>query len=1175
MFFRATSPYQPELQWSGISDQATFFRTKCQYSETYVRTTKHSETNYVSTHEPESKNGQSRNGKNSNSNVTNLVKFECKKCYSDFDHLHQLEKHIASVHEEKKPFKCEMCNNSESLCASATNLNKFECKKCNFSPLVHEEKNPFKCEKCVQNEKLNLHIASVHGREYPPLGHEGKKPFNHQFKCLKMVHEKRILRIASLNIGRGLFKKEELLVNTISEQNCDICSVSEVDIEDFDEKKPFSIRGYNTYFPLKREGTNKRRLLCFVKDGIDVKQRDDLMSDTLSSVWIEVKGINQKILVCTIYREFNDMTRKVPMNLHQQIEKIKILQSQIEVASKEGLALVIGDMNIDINKLEDPSYYQKKIAEEYLSMVGECGLEIINFGITWSRTHQDGNMLNSALDHALINKPTSVNDHYRIDIDYSDHSMICMDLNIEVPKLDNKIINSRDYRRIRANPKILLMELANIKWELMKDMENVDQMETFWTQQINNSLNLVAPWTTRLLKPKKYCLPMAVKTEIKKRKALQKRYQMRVKCGEEDSELEAQFKKQRNYCNKLIKQAVREKEGKNITNVSTVKEIWNSIQGILKPESLNRNTIKIQTEEKLIEDPLEVAESFNVYFKEKIGNLTSKLKKDPNTDPFLLLKEKLKDSKLSFRLRTVSEKQVMKILKSLKHKKSYGCDGITSEVLKLGADVLIVPLTYMINYSILKGRFPSKWKLSKVVPVLKKGDKKVMKNYRPVSLLPVAGMILEKIVAIQIEEYFEKNELLGKFQFGFRRNKSTTSELLTLFDTLLEAKERKKEIMVLLYDLSSAFDTVCHQILLDKLYIYGFDDLSIQWMESYLSNRKQMVEISGKVSTTQELTTRTPQGSRLSPLLFIILIADMDLWAGESIISNFADDTQTIHISENIESLLETTRKDANNVIKFFECNNLVNNADKAALLFNSKGKGKCITIEDIGGEKVESIQSENLLGLHINSNFDWCAHVEKISIDLKKRIGLLRRIKHRVPKEKLLMIAEAIFNSKIRYGCSVYLNPVFDQEELKMKKLSKNTSSLQVLQNSMLRIVFGYKINQHINMEQLRKKIRMFSINQMCIYHTLLEAYNVTRYSSSECIKRKWENKNQNEYSLRSKTTNDLIIPEKPVTKCSGFSYNGAKLFNKLPENIRKTSSPSTFKALIKTWIWQHIPSC
>ena len=552
----------------------------------------------------------------------------------------------------------------------------------------------------------------------------------------------------------------------------------------------------------------------------------------------------------------------------------------------------------------------------------------------------------------------------------------------------------------------------------------------------------------------------------------------------------------------------------------------------------------------------------------------SALKKDPNVDTFSHLKEKLKGSNLSFRIKTVTEKEVLKILKSLKPKKSYGFDGITSEVLKLGADVLVVPLTYMINYSILTGNFPSNWKLSKIVPVLKKGDKKVMKNYRPVSLLSVAGMILEKVVANQIEDYFEKNELLGKFQFGFRKNKSTTSELLTLFDSLLEAKEKRKEIMVLLYDLSSAFDTVGHQVLQEKLHIYGFNDLSMEWIRSYLNNRKQMVEISGKVSSVQEMTTGTPQGSRLSPLLFIILMADMDLWARNSIISNFADDTQSIHISENTETLIETTRKEANNVIKFFECNNLMNNADKAALLYNSKGKGKCITIEDIGGENLESIESEKLLGLYINSNFDWCTHVEKISIELKKRIGLLCRIRKRIPNNKLLMIAEAIFNSKIRYGCSVYLNPVFDQEELKMKRLSKNVSVLQVLQNTMLRVVFGIKINQHVNMVHLREKIRMFSVNQMCIYHTLIEAYNVMKNSSSECIKMKWESKQQNKYLLRSKTSNELKIPDKPIRKCSGFSYNGAKLFNNLPENVRNTSSPITFKALIKTWIWHNIPS-
>ena len=123
--------------------------------------------------------------------------------------------------------------------------------------------------------------------------------------------------------------------------------------------------------------------------------------------------------------------------------------------------------------------------------------------------------------------------------------------------------------------------------------------------------------------------------------------------------------------------------------------------------------------------------------------------------------------------------------------------------------------------SITTGKFPSDWKISKVVPMHKKHDKKSLANYRPVALLSVSGMVLEKIVSDQIEEYFEKNNLLGTFQFGFRKHKSTISELLTVFDTLLEAKNKKKEIMVLLYDLSAAFDTVCHETLMKKLQIYS------------------------------------------------------------------------------------------------------------------------------------------------------------------------------------------------------------------------------------------------------------------------------------------------------------------------------------------------------------------
>ena len=249
-------------------------------------------------------------------------------------------------------------------------------------------------------------------------------------------------------------------------------------------------------------------------------------------------------------------------------------------------------------------------------------------------------------------------------------------------------------------------------------------------------------------------------------------------------------------------------------------------------------------------------------------------------------------------------------------------------------------------------------------------------------------MVLEKVVAMQIEEYFESNNLLGPFMFGFRKNKSTISELLTLFDSLLEGKENRKEIMVILYDLSAAFDTVSHDILLAKLKVYGFDDKSLKWMKSYLQDRTQYVQVDEMKLKIQVTNIGTPQGSRLSPILFLCLMADMELWTEDSKLSNFADDTQSIIIKDNVEDAVETTKVESRKIIDFFSSNNFVNNVNKAALIYNSKGNEEKISV-DIGGEILNSTYTEKLLGLHINADLKWNSHIDEVcSVLCAKELG-------------------------------------------------------------------------------------------------------------------------------------------------------------------------------------------
>ena len=249
----------------------------------------------------------------------------------------------------------------------------------------------------------------------------------------------------------------------------------------------------------------------------------------------------------------------------------------------------------------------------------------------------------------------------------------------------------------------------------------------------------------------------------------------------------------------------------------------------------------------------------------------------------------------------------------------------------------------------------------------------------------------------------------------------------------------------------------------------------------------------------------------------------------------------------------------------------MCNNPDKAALLWNSSGKHKEIEME-VGGETLKSTESEKLLGVVINSNLDWSTHVDNLCSTLKKRISLLRRIKERVNSEKLDMISDAIFTSKLRYGIAVYSNPKFEFNNME-QAMDPNIVKLQVIQNDLLRMQMGHTLKNHTNMQKLRESKKIMSVNQISCYHVAIEMFNVINNSSSKSIQ---ENLKMVErgYSLRSLEDGQVKVPIKGKKSCQGFSYIGPKLWNYLPKEIRTTTKIDPFKSKLKEWIWSHIPS-
>ena len=226
----------------------------------------------------------------------------------------------------------------------------------------------------------------------------------------------------------------------------------------------------------------------------------------------------------------------------------------------------------------------------------------------------------------------------------------------------------------------------------------------------------------------------------------------------------------------------------------------------------------------------------------------------------------------------------------------------------------------------------------------------------------------------------------------------------------------------------------------------------------------------------------------------------------------------------------------------------------------------------EVGGEVLKTSQSEKLLGLTINSDLNWKTHVEKLCSSLKQKLGLLRRIKHKINNQKLKIVAEAIFSSKMRYGMSVFTIPKFEFNNLE-QTIDPNVAKLQVIQNDMIRLLIGKTRKNHTNMEKTRHKMKIMSVNQLSCYHVGIEMYNIINHKSSDTLHEEIK-KVPRGYNLRGLEDGKVQVPEKVKKSCNGFHYIGPKLWNFLPAHIRKTTIKSIFKDKLKDFIWDHIPS-
>ena len=417
------------------------------------------------------------------------------------------------------------------------------------------------------------------------------------------------------------------------------------------------------------------------------------------------------------------------------------------------------------------------------------------------------------------------------------------------------------------------------------------------------------------------------------------------------------------------------------------------------PPKVSLNGVTATTDE-------EKATLFNQYFFSVYSNKESSLSVPPL-------------SPSSLQSIDITTSDIWKALSSLDPSKAKGIDGISPQVLQSCAVPLCEPLLHLFSSSLVTSTLPSEWKIHRVTPIFKSGDRALVSNYRPISLLPVISKVLERIIYDKIIDHLLPS--LSPFQFGFIQGRSTLQQLMVYLDILFSNLDNKSQTDVIYLDIRKAFDTVPHHTLLHKLGAMGISGHLWSWFNAYLSSRFQCVSINSKSSSLLPVTSGVPQGSILGPLLFLIYINDIPSLLVTVKTLLYADDTKCIHtIATNEDPLL--LQEDLNSLSTWSK-SNLSFNLQKTVLLQFSCSKSPVVHDYQLNETSINCRDHYKDLGVIFSHDLSWSKHISSIVAKAYKTLALIRRTFHHSTTS--VSVRKTLYMSLIRSQLT-YCSPVW-----------------------------------------------------------------------------------------------------------------------------------------------------
>ena len=575
---------------------------------------------------------------------------------------------------------------------------------------------------------------------------------------------------------------------------------------------------------------------------------------------------------------------------------------------------------------------------------------------------------------------------------------------------------------------------------------------------------------------------------------------------------------------------------------------WKLTNNILGTKNKSKTPHSLIHDYEEITDKTQMCNIFNQYFVNVGSNLASSIQTN-DINPINYLGDRLPNS---FSFMATTPQEIFNIIKNFENKKT-SLNYIPIFIIKKISHIISPLLADIFNHSINEGIFPNKLKTGRVTPLHKEGDLTEVSNYRPITSLSVFSKLFEKLVHKRMTSFISRYELIKPNQFGFQKNKCTSDAILEFLENVYDSFNDNKHYLAIFLDFSKAFDTICHDILLRKLEHMGFRGPIYQWIKSFLTNRKQFVNVGNSSSEILNTKMGVPQGSTLGPLLFILYINDMSNSFENLNIVHFADDS-TLHtaLGKNVNIAPQINTK-LSNINTWLLANKLHLNIGKTKyMIFSIKDKPPDLNLV-IGNSCIERTNVQKFLGIYIDDKITFSEHTNKISTKLSRGVGVLRKMKQIVPRNVLKQLYYGIIYSKFTYGITCY-GSAYQNQIQRLKNLTRRALKLVV--------------NSETLTPEICKNERLFDYETAYKYFCSINMYRIIQLNHHEFLANKLLSYQTNHsYETRSVHNQTLNLPLFTLSKCQrSFLYKGTQIWNLLPLQLRTIQDDlNTFKKLLK----------